>query len=64
MRARSIKYHLLHPEYIHGRMRQLSGKFNLCVLLCLVDVEGSTQALEVLPLLLAQPALERDGELN
>lgn len=47
----SIKYHLLHPEYIQGRMRQLKNKFDLSVLLCLVDVEGSTKPLEELTLL-------------
>ena len=45
----SIKYHLLHPEYILTRMRQLGSKFNLSIVLCLVDVEGSTQPLEVGP---------------
>lgn len=47
----SIKYHLLHPEYILTRMRQLGSKFNLSIVLCLVDVEGSTQPLEELMLL-------------
>jgi DNA excision repair protein ERCC-1 len=43
----SIKYHLLHPEYIITRMRQLGSRFNLSIVLCLVDVEGNTQPLEV-----------------
>ncbi|KNE58248.1 DNA repair protein rad10, variant [Allomyces macrogynus ATCC 38327] len=35
----SIKYHRLHPEYIHARIKGLSGHFDLRVMLVLVDVD-------------------------
>jgi DNA excision repair protein ERCC-1 len=34
----SLKYHRLHPEYIYNRIKGLQGKFNLRVLLTLVDI--------------------------
>ncbi|KAJ3369233.1 Excision repair cross-complementation group 1 [Allomyces arbusculus] len=35
----SIKYHRLHPEYIHTRIKGLSGHFDLRIMLVLVDVD-------------------------
>jgi DNA excision repair protein ERCC-1 len=34
----SLKYHLLHPEYVKARISELQY-FNLCVVLCLIDAE-------------------------
>lgn len=34
----SLKYHRLHPEYIYTRIRNLQGKYNLRVLLTMVDI--------------------------
>ena len=34
----SLRYHNLHPEYIHGRIRELGRNFRLRVLLVLTDV--------------------------
>ncbi|ETO18698.1 hypothetical protein RFI_18558 [Reticulomyxa filosa] len=33
----SIKYHKLHPNYIHGRIAQLKGKYTTRILLTFVD---------------------------
>ncbi|KAJ3019297.1 Excision repair cross-complementation group 1 [Thoreauomyces humboldtii] len=35
----SLKYHRLHPEYVYTRIKKLSGKYLLRVLLCLVDID-------------------------
>ena len=37
----SVRYHLLHPGYLRGRMRALVGKYKRRVLLCHVDVSDS-----------------------
>ena len=34
----SVQYHLLHPNYIHERLKQLGKSFDLRILLVLVDV--------------------------
>ena len=34
----SLRYHRLHPEYIHDRVSELRQEYNLRVLLCLVDI--------------------------
>ena len=34
----SVQYHLIHPEYVYGRFRDLGKAFRLRVLLLLVDV--------------------------
>jgi DNA excision repair protein ERCC-1 len=44
----SLKYHKLHPEYIYGRIRGLQGKYNLRILLVLVDIEAHEEALKEL----------------
>ncbi|KAL2144814.1 hypothetical protein VTI28DRAFT_8476 [Corynascus sepedonium] len=44
----SLKYHRLHPEYIYTRIRNLRGKYNLRVLLTLVDIPNHEDALREL----------------
>ncbi|KAJ5757902.1 uncharacterized protein N7511_006596 [Penicillium nucicola] len=34
----SLKYHRLHPEYIYSRVKQLAGKYNLRLVLVMVDI--------------------------
>ena len=33
------RFHLLKPEYIHGRIRELQRAYTLRLLLCFVDIE-------------------------
>ncbi|KAH7441873.1 hypothetical protein KP509_03G060000 [Ceratopteris richardii] len=35
----SLRYHLLHPDYIYFRIRELQKSFRLRIVLCFVDVE-------------------------
>lgn len=44
----SIKYHKLHPEYIYNRIRGLAGKYNLRIVLTLVDVDDHEETLKEL----------------
>ncbi|KAF2667305.1 DNA repair protein rad10, partial [Microthyrium microscopicum] len=44
----SLKYHKLHPEYVYGRIRALQGKYNLRILLTMVDVEAHEECLKEL----------------
>lgn len=44
----SLKYHRLHPEYIYTRIRNLQGKYNLRVLLTLVDIPNHEDPLREL----------------
>lgn len=44
----SLKYHRLHPEYIYGRIRALQGKYNLRVLLTMVDIQNHEESLKEL----------------
>lgn len=44
----SLKYHRLHPEYIYSRIRLLSGKYNLRILLIMVDIENHEDSLKEL----------------
>ncbi|KAF1817262.1 mating-type switching protein swi10 [Eremomyces bilateralis CBS 781.70] len=44
----SLKYHRLHPEYIYGRIRELAGKYNLRLVLTMVDVDNHEAALKAL----------------
>lgn len=44
----SLKYHRLHPEYIYTRIRNLQGKYNLRILLVLVDIPNHEDALREL----------------
>ena len=41
----SIKYHNLHPEYIHRRIAELKTDFKLRILLVLIDVEDNANTL-------------------
>ena len=41
----SFKYHNLHPNYIHRRIAELKGDYDLRVLLCLVDVQDNASIL-------------------
>lgn len=51
--ARSLRYHRLHPEYIHQRIERLGQSYNLRILLLMCDI--------VRPLFLPQP---RHHQLN
>ena len=41
----SMKYHNLHPNYVHRRVAELKSDFDLRILLCLVDVEDNSSIL-------------------
>ncbi|KAJ3299871.1 ssDNA endonuclease and repair protein rad10 [Borealophlyctis nickersoniae] len=41
----SLKYHRLHPEYIHTRIKQLGHHYLLRILLCLVDIDDHQQSI-------------------
>ena len=42
----SLKYHRLHPEYIHQRIERLGHSYNLRILLVLNDIVGFPVQLE------------------
>ncbi|KAK1759561.1 DNA repair protein rad10 [Echria macrotheca] len=44
----SLKYHRLHPEYIYTRIRNLQGKYNLRILLTMVDIANHEDSLREL----------------
>lgn len=44
----SLKYHRLHPEYIYSRIRLLAGKYNLRIVLVMVDIPTHEDALKEL----------------
>ncbi|KAJ0110118.1 hypothetical protein J7T55_000550 [Diaporthe amygdali] len=44
----SLKYHRLHPEYIYTRIRNLQGRYNLRVLLTIVDIPNHEDSLREL----------------
>lgn len=44
----TINYHLLHPNYIQGRMREIGKSFKLRILLLLVDTDDSVRAINEL----------------
>lgn len=44
----SLKYHRLHPEYVYTRIRNLQGKYNLRVLLTMVDIPNHEDPLREL----------------
>ena len=44
----SLKYHRLHPEYIYSRIKNLAGKFNLRILLAMVDIDNHEEPLREL----------------
>ncbi|CAN4088408.1 unnamed protein product [Withania somnifera] len=41
----SLRYHLLHPDYLYFRIRELQKNFRLCIILCHVDVEDVVKPL-------------------
>ncbi|KAK9292622.1 hypothetical protein L1049_020597 [Liquidambar formosana] len=41
----SLRYHLLHPDYLYYRIRELQKNFKLRVILCHVDVEDAVKPL-------------------
>ena len=44
----SLKYHRLHPEYIYTRIRNLQGKYNLRIVLVMVDIGNHEESLKEL----------------
>ncbi|KAJ8293292.1 DNA excision repair protein ERCC-1 [Rhodotorula toruloides] len=44
----SIRYHLLHPEYIHTRIQDLGQNYNLRIILCQCDADNHTAAMKEL----------------
>ena len=44
----SLKYHRLHPEYIYTRIRALQGKYNLRIMLTMVDIQNHEESLREL----------------
>ncbi|KAI9051268.1 hypothetical protein LZ554_005369 [Drepanopeziza brunnea f. sp. 'monogermtubi'] len=44
----SLKYHRLHPEYIYNRIKGLQGKYNLRVVLTMVDIQNHEESLKEL----------------
>jgi DNA excision repair protein ERCC-1 len=44
----SLKYHRLHPEYIYTRIRNLQGKYNLRIILTMVDITQHEEPLKEL----------------
>ncbi|KAG8157561.1 hypothetical protein KVR01_012603 [Diaporthe batatas] len=44
----SLKYHRLHPEYIYTRIRNLQGRYNLRILLTIVDIPNHEDSLREL----------------
>lgn len=43
-----MKYHRLYPEYVYGRIRDLQGKYNLRILLTMVDIANHEDPLREL----------------
>ncbi|KAL1957137.1 hypothetical protein VTO42DRAFT_6280 [Malbranchea cinnamomea] len=44
----SLKYHRLHPEYIYTRIKMIVGKYNLRILLIMVDIPNHEDSLKEL----------------
>lgn len=44
----SLKYHRLHPEYIYTRIRNLQGRYNLRLVLTMVDIPNHEASLKEL----------------
>lgn len=44
----SLKYHRLHPEYVYSRIRALAGRYNLRILLTMVDIDNHEESLKEL----------------
>jgi DNA excision repair protein ERCC-1 len=41
----SVRYHMLHPNYLYRRMKEIGTSFRLRIVLCQVDVEDNVKAL-------------------
>ena len=46
MCASAHRFHLLKPEYIHGRIKELQRSFRLRVLMCYVDIDDVVEPLQ------------------
>ncbi|TQS33475.1 hypothetical protein Golomagni_06178 [Golovinomyces magnicellulatus] len=44
----SLKYHRLHPEYVYTRIRNLQGKYNLRIVLTMIDIPNHEDSLREL----------------
>ena len=44
----SLKYHRLHPEYVYTRIKALGHRYNLRILLTMVDIENHEESLKEL----------------
>lgn len=44
----SLKYHRIHPEYIYSRMKGLQGRYQLRIVLVLVDIQNHEESLREL----------------
>ena len=44
----SLKYHRLHPEYVYGRIKNLQGRYNLRILLTMVDIQNHEESIKEL----------------
>lgn len=47
-RSLSLRYHRLHPEYVHGRIQKLGKAYLLRVLLVQVDVKDPQEVIKEL----------------
>ena len=52
-RDQSLRYHRLHPEYIHQRIERLGQSYNLRVLLLMCDIVRPPSPFPVLPPLIS-----------
>jgi DNA excision repair protein ERCC-1 len=41
----SVKYHMLHPNYLYSRIRELGRSYTLRVVICLVDTDDNVRSL-------------------
>lgn len=44
----SLKYHRLHPDYIYNRIKSLQGKYNLRIILTMIDIQNHEESLKEL----------------
>eukprot|EP00514_Thraustochytrium_sp_LLF1b_P001450 CAMPEP_0184524284 /NCGR_PEP_ID=MMETSP0198_2-20121128/9416_1 /TAXON_ID=1112570 /ORGANISM="Thraustochytrium sp., Strain LLF1b" /LENGTH=233 /DNA_ID=CAMNT_0026915533 /DNA_START=247 /DNA_END=948 /DNA_ORIENTATION=- len=44
----SLRYHLLHPDYLYSRIAEVKRDFRLRLVLCIIDVQNSSQPLILL----------------
>lgn len=48
LRAQRLRYHLLHPEYIHGRIKTLAHSYALRLMIVHCDVDNHQAAMKEL----------------